>query len=80
MKLAADCAVVVNKRNKLVGAATLIQQRWKHILEIRKEMLNRDVMAFQALARGWAIRRWVRRVTAGRVGGKEKVRRVRGGW
>jgi abnormal spindle-like microcephaly-associated protein len=42
--------------------------------------LNRDVMAFQALARGWAIRRWVRRVTAGRVGGKEKVRRVRGGW
>jgi abnormal spindle-like microcephaly-associated protein len=80
MKLAADCAVVVNKRNKLVGAATLIQQRWKRILEIRKEKLNRDVMAFQALARGWAIRRWVRRVTAGRVGGKEKVRRVRGGW
>jgi abnormal spindle-like microcephaly-associated protein len=80
MKLAVDCAVVVNKRNKMVGAATLIQRRWKRILEDRKEKLNRDVMAFQALARGWAIRRWVRRVTAGRVGGKEKVRRVRGGW
>jgi abnormal spindle-like microcephaly-associated protein len=80
MKMAADCANVVTKRNRLVGAAVCVQKRWKAILEKRRRELERDVMAFQALARGWAIRRWARRVTGGRVGGKEKVRRIRGGW
>lgn len=67
-------------REKLFNAATVIQRRWKDILEQRNRQLESDVLAFQALARGWAIRRWVRRITAGRVGGKEKVRRARGGW
>ncbi|KAF2707396.1 calmodulin-binding protein-like protein Sha1 [Pleomassaria siparia CBS 279.74] len=80
MRLAADCAAVVQTRNRLMGAATLIQRRWKAILDNRRERLRKDVEAFQALARGWAIRRWVRRVTAGRIGGKEKARRIRGGW
>ncbi|RAR09513.1 calmodulin-binding protein sha1 [Stemphylium lycopersici] len=80
MHIAHDCAVVAQARQRMVDAATVIQRRWKGIQEGRCKQLESDVLAFQALARGWAIRRWVRRITAGRVGGKEKVRRVRGGW
>jgi abnormal spindle-like microcephaly-associated protein len=80
MKMAHECAVVARARERLVNAATVIQRQWKGILEKRKCQMENDILAFQALARGWAIRRWVRRITAGRVGGKEKVRRVRGGW
>jgi abnormal spindle-like microcephaly-associated protein len=80
MKIAHDCAVVAQARQEMVDAATVIQRRWKAIQDTRHKQLESDVLAFQALARGWAIRRWVRRITAGRVGGKEKVRRVRGGW
>jgi abnormal spindle-like microcephaly-associated protein len=80
IKRAHECAIVAQTRERLVNAATVIQLRWKGILEARRQQLESDVLAFQALARGWAIRRWVRRITAGRIGGKEKVRRVRGGW
>ncbi|KAF1920673.1 hypothetical protein BDU57DRAFT_509085 [Ampelomyces quisqualis] len=80
LKVAHECKAVAQKREKLFNAATVIQRRWKGILDQRNKQLERDVLAFQALARGWAIRRWVRRITAGRVGGKEKVRRARGGW
>jgi abnormal spindle-like microcephaly-associated protein len=80
LKIAHDCAAVAQTRERLVNAATVIQRRWKGILDSRRQQLESDVLAFQALARGWAIRRWVRRITAGRIGGKEKVRRVRGGW
>ncbi|KAF2000436.1 calmodulin-binding protein-like protein Sha1 [Amniculicola lignicola CBS 123094] len=80
MRLAAECALVARERERLVGAAMLIQNRWRTILDARTTQLEEDVQRFQALARGWAIRRWVRRVTGGRVGGKEKVRRMRGGW
>lgn len=80
LKIAHGCAAVAQTRERLVNAATLIQKRWKGVLEARRQQLESDVLAFQALARGWAIRRWVRRITVGRVGGKEKVRRIRGGW
>ncbi|KAH7085299.1 hypothetical protein BKA63DRAFT_499344 [Paraphoma chrysanthemicola] len=80
LKMAHDCAVVAQTRERLVDAATVIQRQWKGILDARRQQLESDVLAFQALARGWAIRRWVRRITAGRIGGKEKVRRMRGGW
>lgn len=80
MSIASECAVVARERESLVNATMVIQRRWKDILEKRRLDLERDVQLFQALARGWAIRRWVRRVTGGRVGGKEKVRRMRGGW
>jgi abnormal spindle-like microcephaly-associated protein len=80
LKVAHECAVVAQTRQRLVDAATVIQRRWTAILAARQQQLESDVLAFQALARGWAIRRWVRRITAGRIGGKEKVRRVRGGW
>ncbi|ORY12044.1 calmodulin-binding protein-like protein Sha1 [Clohesyomyces aquaticus] len=79
-KVAAECAVVAVKREKLVKAAMVVQKRWRGVRERKREDMVRGLEAFQALARGWAIRRWVRRVTGGRVGGKEKVRRARGGW
>lgn len=80
MVLAHESAIVAQARQRMVDAATVFQRRWRAILDARQKQLESDVLAFQALARGWAIRRWVRRITAGRVGGKEKVRRVRGGW
>ncbi|KAF2204111.1 hypothetical protein GQ43DRAFT_205431 [Delitschia confertaspora ATCC 74209] len=80
MRLAYECKTVVQTRERLVNAATVVQRRWKAVLGARNSQLNADVEMFQALARGWVIRRWVRRVTQGRIGGKEKVRRVRGGW
>lgn len=80
MVLAHESAIVAQARQRMVDAATVFQRRWRAILDARQKQLESDVLAFQALARGWAIRRWVRRVTAGRVGGKERVRRARGGW
>lgn len=80
LKLAHGCAIVAQARLQLVYAATSLQRRWRAVLDARDLRLKSDVLAFQALARGWAIRRWVRRITAGRIGGKEKARRVRGGW
>jgi len=78
--LAHESKTVAMARQRMVDAATVFQRRWRGILDARQKQLEKDVVAFQALARAWAIRRWVRRITAGRVGGKEKVRRVRGGW
>jgi abnormal spindle-like microcephaly-associated protein len=80
LKISHECAMVALARQRLVDAATVVQRRWRGIQGERRKLLESDVQAFQAMARGWAIRRWVRRITAGRVGGKEKVRRVRGGW
>ncbi|KAF2272436.1 uncharacterized protein EI97DRAFT_426355 [Westerdykella ornata] len=80
MRLAYACADVARKREKVVCAAMTLQRRWRQVLADRKKRLEREVTLFQAAARGWALRRWARRVTGGRVGGKEKVRRVRGGW
>ena len=80
MVLAHESAVVAQARQRMVEAASVIQRRWRGILDARQKQLESDVLAFQALARGWAIRRWVRRITAGRVGGTERVRRARGGW
>jgi len=80
MVLAHESAVVAQARQRMVDAAMVFQRRWRAVLQHRQKQLESDVLAFQALARGWAIRRWVRKITAGRVGGKEKVRRARGGW
>jgi len=80
MQIAHQCAVIAQRRECLTHAATIIQRRWRAVQERRREELQAQIVLFQSLARGWAIRRWVRRITGGRVGGKEKVRRVRGGW
>jgi abnormal spindle-like microcephaly-associated protein len=80
LKTARECAAVAQERIRLVHAATVLQRRWRAVCDARRAALERDVGAFQALARAWAVRRWARRVTGGRVGGREKSRRVRGGW
>lgn len=79
-QIAHEAAVVAQAREKLLDAAVLLQRRWRAVLDGRKRELEEHAVLFQSLARGWAIRRWARRVTGGKVGGKEKVRRVRGGW
>ncbi|OAG02507.1 uncharacterized protein CC84DRAFT_1150375 [Paraphaeosphaeria sporulosa] len=79
-QIAHEAAVVAQARERLLGAAMLVQRRWRAVLDGRKKDLEAHAVLFQSLARGWAIRRWARRVTGGKVGGKEKVRRVRGGW
>ena len=79
-QIAHEKAVSAKARERLVGAAVVVQRRWRAVLQGRNEVLEGQVAAFQALARGWVVRRWARRVTGGKVGGKEKVRRVRGGW
>ncbi|KAF3005075.1 hypothetical protein E8E13_009638 [Curvularia kusanoi] len=73
-------ADVAQQRLEMVTAATVLQRAWRAVLAQRQERLESEIRAFQALARGWAIRRWVRRITAGRVGGKERIRRANGGW
>ncbi|KAJ4984776.1 hypothetical protein SVAN01_09734 [Stagonosporopsis vannaccii] len=78
--LAHESAQVAQARQRMVEAASVLQRAWRGVLERRRRELERDITAFQGLARAWAVRRWARRVTAGRVGGREKVRRVRGGW
>ncbi|KAF1835375.1 calmodulin-binding protein-like protein Sha1 [Decorospora gaudefroyi] len=80
VKLAHACAHVAQARLRLVAAATLFQRRWRAVREHRQRELVRSVTMFQGLAKGWVVRRWARRVTGGRVGGRERGRRGRGGW
>lgn len=78
MRLAAHCATVVQTRERLVGAAIVLQRAWREILDARIGRLVHDVTAFQALARGCVVRR---AVLARRKGGTaRRVERVRGGW
>lgn len=76
MTIAREAADVARKRERLVGAAIVMQRCWRGVLERRQRRLEVAMEGFQALARGWAVRRWVRRLT----GKRERVRRIRGGW
>lgn len=78
MRVAAHCALVVRTRERLVGAAVVLQRAWKGVLEARRERLERDVVSFQSLWRGAVVRRAVRGWGVGR--GKVRERRARGGW
>ncbi|KAJ9666424.1 hypothetical protein H2201_003346 [Coniosporium apollinis] len=76
MRLAAECAMVMRARTRVVGAAVVLQRAWRRVLDQRIGRLVEDVVGFQAVARGWATRR---RVADGKDGGKRKGR-VMGGW
>jgi len=76
MRVARECAKVVGERQKVAGAAVLVQRRWRAIVKARVDELDRDVLDFQMLARGWLERR---RVAGVRRGGLGAGRRV-GGW
>ncbi|KAF2501799.1 hypothetical protein BU16DRAFT_501170 [Lophium mytilinum] len=81
MRLALECAKVVRTRERVVNAATVLQRGWRKVLDQRQERLRNDITAFQARARGWAVRRALRGALAGKTGwGKIKERRARGGW
>jgi abnormal spindle-like microcephaly-associated protein len=73
-RLAHHCAVVVRTRERVVGAAVLLQRAWKAVLNKRMKEVLQGVVGFQAKARGWAAREKVR------GGGQVRDRRVIGGW
>lgn len=69
--VAREAAQIVAAKEKIVGAVLVLQRAWRGVLGRRIEDLERDVRAFQGLARGWEVRRRM----AGGAGG-----RVMGGW
>ncbi|TKA71614.1 hypothetical protein B0A55_07253 [Friedmanniomyces simplex] len=70
-RLAYACATVVQTQQRLVHAATVLQRSWRRVLDARISRLNKNVEAFQVVARGWHARREVKRSAArGRVGGQ----------
>ncbi|KAE9983022.1 hypothetical protein BLS_005039 [Venturia inaequalis] len=71
--LAHHCAKVVRARERVVGAAIVLQRAWRNVLSRRIDALLDDVTGFQAMARGWAVRE------KRRNGGRVKARR-RGVW
>ncbi|KAH0285417.1 hypothetical protein M436DRAFT_76077 [Aureobasidium namibiae CBS 147.97] len=75
MKAANECAAMAASKQREVDAAVVLQRAWRSVLDRRIECLERDVLAFQSLARGWGVRR----ATAG-VLGIGAGRRVMGGW
>lgn len=77
LKAGAQCAAVAKEKQRRVDAAVTLQRCWRKVLDRRIEGLERDVLVFQALARGWAVRRATAGVLSGGVGGG---RRVMGGW
>lgn len=76
MRVARECKVVVEERQRVEGAAVAVQRRWRAIVKARVDELERDVLEFQVLARGWMGRR---RVGGAKRGGNGGGRRV-GGW
>lgn len=74
MRMAHACATVVQTQQRLVDAAMVLQRAWRAVLEARIGRLNADVEDFQALARGWVVRK---KASASRRGTSD---RVLGGW
>ena len=76
MRMARDCATVVQTGQRIEAAATAIQRAWRAVLDARLQKMSRDLTDFQSMARGWSVRR------ASRLGGSGAVasRRIMGGW
>ena len=72
--MAHHCATVVRTRERVVGAAVVLQRAWRGVRERRMERVVNSVVCFQAGARGWIEREKVR------GGGVVRGRRVIGGW
>jgi len=75
MRMAAGCAKVVREQQRLAQAAITVQRQWRAIVKSRVDKLDRDVLDFQVIARGWMQRR---RVAVAKRGGSGAVRRVTG--
>ena len=76
-RLATHCAQVVQTRNRIVGAATILQRAWRVVLGARLSRLNAGVGSFQVLAKGWLERR---RLIDVRHRSIMQGSRVMGGW
>lgn len=74
MRLAHDCATVVQTQQRVTDAAVVLQRAWRTLLDARIARLNRQVEELQCLAKGWIVRRREQRRKFG------KSRRVMGGW
>ncbi|GAB7331846.1 hypothetical protein MBLNU13_g03793t1 [Cladosporium sp. NU13] len=72
MRVARACKRVVEERQRIAGAAVVVQRRWRAIMKARVDELESDVLDFQVLARGWLERR--------RVAGAKKGGRRAAGW
>jgi abnormal spindle-like microcephaly-associated protein len=57
LRFAHHCSVVVQTRERVVGAAVVLQRAWRRVLDLRIEALLKDVITLQALSRGWLARR-----------------------
>ena len=68
MRLAVECAKVVRDQQRFVDAAVLVQRTWRAVVSSRVARLERDVVDFQVLARGWLERRRVGAVKKRAVG------------
>jgi abnormal spindle-like microcephaly-associated protein len=75
MRVARECKRVVEERQRVEKAAVVVQRRWRAVLKARVDELDRDVLDFQVLARGWMERR---RVGVAKRGGGVGRRAV--GW
>lgn len=76
MRVARECARVVSEKQRVAGAAIVVQRAWRAIVRGRVESLESDVLDFQVLARGWLERR---RLAIAKRGGHSAGRRA-GGW
>lgn len=72
MQLAHSCALVVQTRNRVIGATVVLQRAWRSVLDGRLEVFLRDVVNIQGVARGWLVRK--------RLGGRKVERKMRGWW
>ena len=73
-RLAHHCVVVVQTRERVVGAAVVLQRAWRGVRERRMQRVVDSVEGMQARARGWILREKIR------GGGVVRERRVVGGW
>ncbi|OCL08425.1 hypothetical protein AOQ84DRAFT_406824 [Glonium stellatum] len=68
MRIAAHCALVARTRERVVGAAVVLQRAWKGVLKARRESLWRGAVV-RRVAREWGL-----------GGVRVRERRIRGGW
>jgi abnormal spindle-like microcephaly-associated protein len=82
MGLAAACATVVQSRHRITAAAEVIQRAWRRTLANRIKKLNKEVEAFQCLAKRWVVRKELLLANARAKASAYPVidTRIRGGW
>ncbi|KAF1351904.1 hypothetical protein BDV97DRAFT_293191 [Delphinella strobiligena] len=78
MRLANECAVIVEMKREFDGAAKVLQRAWRARNERINQRIFNEAVLFQKMARGWAIRKAFKGVLGEQTG--VVGRRVMGGW